>query len=71
MDDFKVFCEKYGGAIIGLLVGIILAILLVATNLYKFIIGLSLIAFCIYAGNYIQRNKEVVKEKTKNFIDKL
>ncbi|MBR1802825.1 MAG: DUF2273 domain-containing protein [Clostridia bacterium] len=71
MDNFKVFCEKYGGAIIGLLVGIILAILLVCTDLYKFIIGIALIAACVYVGNYIQRNKESVKEKTKNFIDKL
>lgn len=71
MDDFKVFCEKYGGAIIGLLVGIILAVLIVGTNLYKFFIGLALIITCVYGGNYIQRNKESVKEKTKKFIDKL
>ena len=77
MDNFKAFCDKYGGAIIGFIVGIVLAILLFCTELYKFIIAIALIiAFaliiaCVYFGNYIQRNKESVKEKTKNFIDKL
>lgn len=71
MDNFKMFCDKYGGAIIGFLVGLALAILLLCTNLYKLIIGIALIIACIYAGNYIQRNKESVKEKTKKFIDKL
>ncbi len=71
MDNFKVFCDKYGGAIIGFAIGLVLAIILLCTSLYKFIIGIALIIFCIYLGNYIQRNKESVKEKTKNFIDKL
>lgn len=71
MDNFKMFCDKYGGAILGFIVGLVLAIMLFCTNLYKFVIGIALIIFCIYFGNYIQRNKESVKEKTKNFIDKL
>lgn len=71
MDNFKMFCDKYGGAIVGFLVGLALAILLLCTNLYKLIIGIALIIVCIYVGNYIQRNKESVKEKTKKFIDKL
>ena len=71
MDNFKMFCDKYRGAIIGFLVGIVLAIMLFCTDLYKFVISIALIIFCIYIGNYIQRNKESVKEKTKNFIDKL
>lgn len=71
MDSFKVFCDKYGGAIIGLIVGIVLAVLLLCTDLYKFIIGIALIIACVCFGNYIQRNKENVKEKTKNFIDRL
>ena len=71
MDNFKAFCDKYGGAIIGFIVGIVLAILLFCTELYKFIIAIALIIACVYFGNYIQRNKESVKEKTKNFIDKL
>ena len=30
-----------------------------------------LIVIGIYAGNYIQRNKYEVKEKIKNFVDKI
>lgn len=71
MDNFKMFCDKYGGAIWGFIVGVILAIILFCTNLYKFVIAIALIIFCIYLGNYIQKNKEMVKEKTKNFIDRL
>ena len=71
MDNFKQFCDKYAGAIIGFLVGLGLAVLLLCTNLYKLIIGIVLIIACVYFGNYVQRNKESVKEKTKNFIDKL
>ena len=71
MDDFKMLCDKYGGAILGFIVGVILAIMLFCTNLYKFVIAIALIIACIYFGNYLQRNKESVKEKTKNFIDKL
>ena len=71
MEDFKTFFGKYLGAIIGFIVGLVLAIILLCTNLYKFIIGIALIIACVYFGNYIQQNKENVKEKTKNFIDKL
>lgn len=71
MSDFKVFCDKYGGAIIGFIIGIALSILLFYTNLYKVLMSFALIIVCIWAGNYIQQNKENVKEKTKKFIDKL
>lgn len=71
MDSFKIFCDKYGGAIIGFIVGIILSIILFCTDLYKFVIAIFLIIVCVYLGNYVQRNKESVKEKTKDFIDKL
>lgn len=67
MDDFKKFMAQYGGIIIG----VIVAIILLCTNLYKLIIGIILIFVCGYAGNYIQHNKFEVKEKLKNFIDKL
>lgn len=71
MDNYKVFLNKYGGAILGFIVGLVLALILLCTNLYKFVIGILLIVVCVYIGNYIQRNKELVKEKTKKFIDKL
>ena len=67
MDDFKSFMSQYGGIVIG----VIVAILLLCTKVYKLIIGIILIVICAYAGNYIQHNKFEVKEKLKNFIDKL
>lgn len=71
MDSFKIFCEKYGGSILGGLIGIALSIILFCTNLYKVLFTIALIIVCVWAGNYIQKNKDNVKEKTKNFIDKL
>lgn len=67
MDEFKKFMSQYGGMVIG----IIVAILLLCTQLYKLIIGIILIFVCGYAGNYFQHNKFEVKEKIKNFIDRL
>ena len=67
MDDFKKFMSQYGGMIIGILI----AILLLLTRFYLLIIGIILIAICGYAGFYVQHNKENVKEKLKNFIDRL
>lgn len=67
MDNFKNFINEYRGAIIG---GII-AILILCTNLYKLIIGIILFCIGVFVGNYVQRNKYDVKEKLKNFIDRM
>lgn len=67
MEDFKKFMAQYGG----MLIGIIVAIILLCTQLYKLIIGIILVFVCGYVGNYMQHNKFEVKEKLKNFIDKL
>lgn len=67
MNSFKEFIMQYRGAIIG----IIVAILILLTQLYKLIIGIILIVIGAFVGNYIQQNKYTVKEKIKNFIDKL
>lgn len=67
MEGFKNFIMRYRGAIIGALV----AILILFTNLYKLIIGIILISIGLFVGNYIQHNKFEVKEKVKNFIDRL
>lgn len=67
MEDVKKFLMKYRGAIIGALV----AILILCTGLFWLIVGIILIAMGIYIGNYVQLNKEIVKEKLKNIIDKL
>lgn len=53
------------------IIGFIVAIVLIATGLYKLIIPIALMILGIYGGIYFQKNKEEVKEKIKNFIDKL
>ena len=67
MDDFKKFINQYKGAIIG----IIIAIVLLATRLYDVIIGILLILAGAFIGNYVQQNKDEVKTKLKKFIDKM
>lgn len=67
MDSFKKFISEYRGAIIGAFI----AILILLTNLYKLIIGLILVVIGIIAGNYVQKNKYDVKEKLKQFIDRI
>lgn len=67
MEDFKKFIIEYRGAIIG----VIIAIIVLATRLYALIVGILLILAGAFVGNYIQQNKEDVKIKLKNFIDKM
>lgn len=67
MEEFKKFIKQYKGAIIGGLIGVVL----LCTQLYRLIIGIILIAIGIFVGNYIQNNKYDVKQKLKNFIDKM
>lgn len=67
MDNFGSFFQKYGGAIIGGVIATVLAF----TSFYKYMLAIFFVIFGIWAGNYIQKNKEMVKEKLKNFIDKL
>lgn len=67
MEDIKNFLIKYKGAIIG----VIVAIIILATRLYEVIVGILLILAGAFVGNYIQQNKDEVKEKTKKFIDKM
>lgn len=67
MSDFKEFMSKYGGMIVGILV----AIVLLLTKFYLLIISIILIVVCGYAGYYFQHNKDSVKDKMRNFIDKL
>ena len=67
MEDIKNFLSKYKGAIIG----VILEIIILATRLYEVIVGILLILAGAFVGNYIQQNKDEVKDKTKKFIDKM
>ncbi len=67
MESFKEFLSKYLGAIIG----VIVAILILCTRLYELMIGIVLILMGAFVGNYVQKNKDEVKIKLKNFIDRL
>ncbi len=66
MEGFKNFWNDYKGAIIG----VIISILIIITNLYKLIVSVVLIILGAIAGNYIQQNKDYVKDRLKNFIDR-
>ncbi len=67
MKEFKDFIMEYRGAIIG----IIIAIIILATKLYTVIIGILVIIAGAFLGNYVQKNKDTVKEKLNKFIDKM
>ena len=67
MEEFKNFVKEYSGAIIGGFV----AVVILCTGLYRLIIGIILITIGIFVGNYVQKNKYDVKERLKNFIDKM
>ena len=67
MESFKEFLSKYLGAILG----VIVAILILCTRLYELMIGIVLILMGAFVGNYVQKNKDEVKIKLKNFIDRL
>ena len=67
MGDNNNFFIKNLGAIIGIIIGGVLA----CTSLYRAVIFVIAIYIGARIGQYIQYNKEEAKEKTKNFIDKL
>ena len=67
MNDFKKFISQYSGAIIG----VIVAIIILATRLYNLIVGILLILAGAFIGNYVQQNKDEVKTKLKKFIDRM
>ena len=48
----------------------IIAVILLFTGLFELLLTLALIICGIFIGNYVQENKDSVKEKLKSFIDK-
>lgn len=66
MEVLKDFWNRYKGAIIG----VIIAILIFATGIYKLFIVAVIIIVAAIIGNYVQNNKEYVKDRLKNFIDR-
>ena len=67
MEEIKNFLIKFRGAIIG---GI-LAFIGLLLNLHKVLIFILIIIAGCLIGNYVQHNKELVKDKLKSYIDKL
>jgi len=67
MENFKKFLVNFRGAIIGGLIALVALIL----NLHTVLIWILIIVAGILIGNYVQHNKEFVKDKLKSYIDKL
>lgn len=67
MDDFKKFISSCWGALLGGIIALIIA----CTGFYRVIVGIVLVVIGAWAGNYFQHNKDSVKTKLKNFIDKI
>lgn len=67
MEEFKNFLINFRGAIIGGIVAIIALLL----NLHKILVWILIVVAGIVIGNYVQHNKEFVKDKLKTYIDKL
>ena len=67
MEEMKKFLIKYRGAVIGGLIALIALLL----NLHKVLLWVLIIVAGIVVGNYVQNNKEFVKDKLKSYIDKL
>lgn len=65
--NLKEFWNNYKGAIIG----VIIAILILVTRLHDLILAIVVLVLGALIGNYIQQNKEDVKNKLKGFIDKM
>ena len=70
MNDNKIanFIERFGGMIIGILIGLIILSFSFIYELFKFILVISV---CAWAGNYFQKNKSKIKEFLKNLVDKM
>lgn len=62
----KEFLDRY----LGMIIGIIIALLIIAFNLVFEFECLALIVVCAWLGYYIQKNKPDVKERLKRWIDK-
>ncbi len=67
---FKEFIDKY----LGLIIGIVIAVLIIVIGGDMIIAALMKIALIIglgWLGKYIQDNKTTVKDKLKNWIDRM
>lgn len=62
----KEFLDKY----LGVLIGVAIALLLIAFNLVNILVYIGVIILGGWLGKYVQQNKDSVKEKLKALIDK-
>ncbi|MGN1297177.1 MAG: DUF2273 domain-containing protein [Clostridia bacterium] len=67
MNTLKEFWNQYKGAIIG----VVIAILILITRLHDLILAIVVLVLGAFIGNYVQQNKDSVKTKLKDFIDKM
>ena len=67
MNGFKEFWNNYKGAIIG----VVIAALILITRLQDLIVAIVVLVLGALIGNYVQQNKDDVKSRLKNFIDKM
>ena len=66
MEKFKDFIVKYRGAIIGGIIAIVLLIL----KIYQILVGCLIIVASVLIGNYVQQNKEKVKDGIRRLVDR-
>ncbi|MCI8620289.1 MAG: DUF2273 domain-containing protein [Clostridia bacterium] len=67
MNDLKGFFHEYRGAIIGGIIGVIVFF----TGLLKLAIAIIVIGTGVFLGNYVQHNKDDVKQKLLDFISRM
>lgn len=67
MNDLKGFFHEYRGAIIGGILGVIVFF----TGLLKLAIAIIVIGAGVFFGNYVQHNKDEVKQKLLDFINRM
>lgn len=67
MKGLKEIWNQYKGAI----TGVVIAILILITRLHDLILAAVVLILGAFIGNYVQHNKDFVKSKLKNLIDKM
>lgn len=66
MEKFRDFLAKYKGAIIGA----VLALIAIFLRIHEILIGCIIVVAGALFGNYVQQNKEKVKDTIRRVVDK-
>lgn len=67
---FKEFVDRYLGMIIGIVIAVLL-IVIGGDTIISIMIKIALVIGCGFLGKYIQDNKTTVKDRLKNWIDRM